>query len=152
MSETSLARLRRYAYWLDSGIPLPGLPWRIGFDSLLGLVPGVGDATGALLGGWILIEAARLKVSAATLARLFLNLALDATVGSIPLLGDLFDFVWKSNQRNLAILERHQHDPARAGRADRVFVAVLLVALALICVVPVVVGVFLAGKLFGIFF
>lgn len=152
MSETSLTRLRRYAYWLDSGIPIPGLRWRIGLDSILGLVPGVGDAAGAVLGGWVLVEAVRLGVRPATLARMLVNLTLDSTVGAIPVLGDLFDFVWKANARNIVLLDRHQHDPVKAGRADRVFVALLVVAIAVICVVPVVGGIYLAGKLLGMLF
>ena len=148
MSHTSLARLRRYADWLDSGIEIPGLGWRIGLDSILGLVPGVGDTAGALLGSWVFVEALRMKVTAPTLVRMLLNLALDATVGAIPVLGDLFDFVWKANVRNVELLERHQHDPVRAGRLDRVFVAALAVVTAGVCLVPVVLVVYLMGKLF----
>jgi hypothetical protein len=152
MTETSLSKLRRYAYWLDSGIRIPGIGWRIGFDSLLGLIPGVGDAIGAALGGWVMVEAVRARVRPATMARMLFNLALDATVGAIPLAGDLFDFAWKANQRNLALLERHQLDPARAGRADRGFVTLLVAAMAVICVVPIVGGIYLAAWLLGLLF
>lgn len=147
MNDTSLARLRRYAYWLDSGIRIPGLRWRIGLDSILGLVPGIGDTAGAVLGGWVFVEAVRLGVPAPTLARMLINLALDSTVGAVPVLGDLFDFVWKANIRNIELLERHQHDPVRAGRSDRVFVVALAVATAVVCLVPVVGGVYLVMKL-----
>jgi len=147
VSDTSLARLRRYAYWLDSGIRVPGLGWRIGLDSILGLVPGVGDTAGAVLGGWVFIEALRMGVPAHTLARMLINLALDSTVGAVPVLGDLFDFVWKANVRNIELLERHQHDPARAKRLDRLFVVALAVGTAAVCLAPVVVGVYLIVKL-----
>ncbi|HEY9518456.1 MAG TPA: DUF4112 domain-containing protein [Gemmatimonadales bacterium] len=145
----SLARLRRYADWLDSGIRIPGLGWRIGLDSILGLVPGVGDATGAILGGWVVVEAVRGGARPATLIRMLMNLALDAIAGAVPLVGDLFDFVWKANSRNIALLERHQHDPVKAGRADRGFVAVLVIVTAVVCVVPVIGGIYLAAKLLG---
>ncbi len=137
VNDTSLARLRRYAYWLDSGIRIPGLRWRIGLDSILGLVPGIGDTAGAVLGGWVFVEALRIGVPAPTLARMLVNLALDSTVGAVPVLGDLFDFVWKANVRNIALLERHQHDRVRARKADRVFVAALVAATAVICLVPI---------------
>ncbi len=137
MNDTSLARLRRYAYWLDSGIRIPGLRWRIGLDSILGLVPGIGDTAGAVLGGWVFVEALRIGVPAPTLARMLVNLALDSTVGAVPVLGDLFDFVWKANVRNIALLERHQHDRVRASKADRVFVVALVAATAVICLVPI---------------
>jgi len=144
---TSLARLRRYADWLDSGIQIPGLGWRIGFDAILGLVPGVGDTAGAVLGGWVCVEALRMGVSAPTLARMLLNLALDSTVGAVPVLGDLFDFVWKANVRNIELLERHQGDPVRARRSDRVFVAALALATAVVCLVPIALGIYLMLRL-----
>lgn len=147
MTNTSLARVRRYAYWLDSGIKIPGLPWRIGLDSILGLVPGVGDSAGAVLGGWVFVEALRMGVPAPTLARMLLNLALDSTVGAIPVLGDLFDFVWKANIRNITLLERHHDDPVRARKSDRLFIAALAVATAVVCLVPVIAGAYLLGKL-----
>ena len=147
MPGASLARLRRYADWLDSGIRIPVLGWRIGLESILGLVPGVGDATGAILGGWIVLEAVRGGARPATLVRMLSNLALDAIAGAVPLVGDLFDFVWKANSRNIALLERHQHDPVRAGRADRGFVAVLVIVTAVVCVVPVIGGIYLAARL-----
>jgi hypothetical protein len=147
VNDSSLARLRRYAYWLDSGIRIPGLRWRIGLDSILGLVPGVGDTAGAVLGGWVFVEALRLGVPAPTLARMLVNLALDSTVGAVPVLGDLFDFVWKANIRNIALLERHQHDRVRARKADRLFVAVLVAATAVICLVPIMGAIYLVMKL-----
>ena len=144
---TSLARLRRYADWLDSGIRIPVLGWRIGLESILGLIPGVGDATGAILGGWVVVEAVRGGARPATLIRMLSNLALDAIAGAVPLAGDLFDFVWKANSRNIALLERHQHDPVKAGRADRGFVAILVIMTAVVCVVPVIGGIYLAARL-----
>jgi len=147
VSHTSLARLRRYANWLDSGIEIPGLGWQIGLESILGLVPGAGDTAGALLGSWVFVEALRMRVAAPTLGRILLNLALDATVGAIPVVGDLFDFVWKANIRNVQLLERHLHDPVRAGRLDRVFVVALAIVTAGVCLAPVVLAVYLVGKL-----
>ena len=146
-SDTSLARLRRYAYWLDSGIRIPGLGWRIGLDSILGLVPGVGDTAGARLGGWVFVEALRMGIPPHTLVRMLLNLALDSTIGAIPVLGDVFDFVWKANVRNIELLERHQRDPVRARKLDLVFVATLAVVTAGVCLVPVALGVYLLAKL-----
>ena len=120
-----LRRLWRFAHWMDDGLKLPGVPLRVGLDPVLGLVPGLGDAAGAVLAAWILVEAARLGASRSTLGRMVANIALDALAGAVPLLGDAFDVVWKSNVRNVALLERHLADPARAGRADLRFVALL---------------------------
>ena len=101
-----LSRLRRIARLLDAQFGIPGTSWRFGADSLLGLVPGLGDSATALVSLYILIEAHRLGVRPATLARMGWNVALDLGLGAVPLLGDLFDFFWKSNLRNIDLLER----------------------------------------------
>lgn len=125
MSSPNLARLSRFAYWLDAGVRVPGTQVRFGLDPILGLVPGAGDAAGAVLAGWIFVEGVRMGASRATLTRIAVNVALDAFIGAIPVLGDIFDFAWKANLRNVATLEQHLTAPARAERADRVFVALL---------------------------
>jgi len=125
-SSRRLAALARFAELLDSGIRVPGTQLRFGLDPLIGLIPGVGDAAGAVLAGWILVEAVRLGASRATLVRIAGNIALDAGVGAVPLIGDIFDFAWKANVRNVTLLERHLRDPARAMRADRSFVAFVI--------------------------
>lgn len=129
-----LTRLRRYAWWLDEGIRVPGTRFRIGLDPILGLVPGLGDAVGALLGAAILVEGVRRDVPRSTLVRMAANIVLDATAGSVPVLGDAFDAVWKSNSRNLALLERHAAAPLEARRKDRLFVGTLFGALIALCV------------------
>ena len=125
-SSRRLAALARFAELLDSGIRIPGTQLRFGLDPLIGLIPGAGDAAGAVLAGWILVEAIRLGASRATLVRIAGNIALDAGVGAVPLIGDIFDFAWKANVRNVTLLERHLRDPARAMRADRSFVAFVI--------------------------
>ena len=125
-SSRRLAALARFAELLDSGIRIPRTQLRFGLDPLIGLIPGVGDAAGAVLAGWILVEAIRLGASRATLVRIAGNIALDAGVGAVPLIGDIFDFAWKANVRNVTLLERHLRDPARAMRADRSFVAFVI--------------------------
>lgn len=122
----SLAAVAKFAYWLDAGIRVPGTSLRFGLDPILGLIPGAGDAAGAVLAGWILVEAIRLGASRATVIRIAGNVALDAVVGAVPVLGDIFDFAWKANLRNVALLERHLAAPERAERADRSFVLLVV--------------------------
>lgn len=100
-----LNRLRRLAHTLDSSITLPG-GYRIGLDGLIGLIPGVGDLAGSALSTYIVVEAARLGVSRLVLVRMMLNVMLETAVGVIPIIGDLFDFAWKANNRNIALLEQ----------------------------------------------
>jgi hypothetical protein len=128
-----LRRLRRFARWLDDGVKLPLIPLRVGLDPIIGLVPGLGDAAGAALSAWILVEAVRLRASAATLARMVFNIGVDAIAGVVPLVGDVFDAVWKENLRNVALLERHLAEPQRAGKADRRFVALLAGTVVVLC-------------------
>lgn len=124
-----VGRLRRLSYLLDNSIPIPGTPFRIGLDSIIGLVPGVGDLVGGAFSLYIILEAAKLGVPRPLLARMGWNVAIDVLVGTVPLLGDLFDAGWKANLRNLALLERQVHRPAESARANRRFV--ILVGLAL---------------------
>lgn len=119
----SLARL------LDSAVRIPGTSFRVGIDPLLGLLPGAGDVLAAGLSGYIVYAGARLGVPRATLARMVLNVLVDALVGSLPLVGDLFDAGWKANRRNAELLER-AHDPD-AARRDRWVVAGAVGALVL---------------------
>jgi len=133
-STATLARLRLLSHYLDDLVRIPGTNYRIGLDPLLGLLPVVGDAPTTVLSAYIVAEAAAFGVPRATLARMVSVLVVDAVVGSIPVVGDAFDAVWKANDRNVRLLERR----ARAGdvdadalQADRRFVlgvAVVLVA------------------------
>ncbi len=102
-----LAQLRRMAWWLDEAIPIPGTSLRFGLDPIMGLVPGLGDAIGLILGGWIVVEAWRRGVPRLVLLRMVRTLALDGLVGTIPILGDILDVRIKANRRNIERLERH---------------------------------------------
>ena len=123
-----LERLRRITWWMDEGIRIPGIGIRIGLDPIIGLIPGFGDAAGAILAGSIVVEAARTGISRFTLMRMAGNIALDAAIGAVPVIGDLFDAGWKANTKNLALLERHLESPPAARQADKRFVAVVGVA------------------------
>jgi hypothetical protein len=133
---------------LDAGIRVPGTNLRFGLDPILGLIPGAGDAAGAVLAGWILVEAIRLGASRATVVRIAGNVALDAVVGAVPVLGDIFDFAWKANLRNVALLERHLAAPERAERADRSFVLLVLFSVLAIAVGLLVLGILLTRWVF----
>lgn len=111
-------RLRRYATLLDSGIGVPGTRWQIGIEALIGLIPGVGDLAGALLGGWFVVEALRLRAPGRLIVKMIGNIVFDMLLGVVPLLGDAADFVFKSNRRNLHLLDAHLD--ARLGVAPAV--------------------------------
>jgi hypothetical protein len=100
-----IERIRRLADWLDARFVVPGTGWRFGLDGLIGLVPGVGDTLLTVVSLYIVAEAWRLGARKRTVARMLANVAVDAGVGAVPVAGDLFDFFWKANRRNLALLE-----------------------------------------------
>ena len=132
--DVRLARLRRLAWWLDEGVRVPGTRIRFGLDPILGLVPGLGDVAGALLGGAILIEAYRRQLPLPTQIRIAANIIFDTAVGAVPLLGDAVDVVWKSNRRNLDLLERHTFTPSKAKRTGRLWAMTVFGVLGVTCV------------------
>ncbi len=101
---------------MDSRFHVPGTNWRFGLDGLVGLIPGIGDAAGTLVSLYILAEAWRLGVRKRTIGRMIGNIALDSLIGAVPVAGDLFDFVWQSNARNLRLIERDLEHLAISGR------------------------------------
>lgn len=99
-----LARLERLARLLDDQFSVGG--FRFGLDGLVGLVPGIGDTLTGFASAYLIFEAWRIGAPRGVLARMLLNVLVDYVVGSIPVLGDLFDFGWKANRRNLALLRK----------------------------------------------
>ena len=107
VDEAAVRRMRFVARLLDDSVRVPGTRLRVGLDPILGVVPGAGDAIAAALSVYIVLESARLGVPFLTLLRMIANVSLDFAVGSVPLLGTLFDAVWKANRRNLRLALSH---------------------------------------------
>jgi hypothetical protein len=139
--QTRLAALRRVAELMDSAFVLPGTAYRIGLDPIIGLVPWVGDLASPLFTVALLWQARDVRIPKVVLGRMIVNAAVDAIIGAIPLAGDLFDFGWKANQRNMALLERHAYEEHRPTAGDWAFViATMLIVIAMAAVPLVVVG------------
>ncbi|CAD7038861.1 hypothetical protein REJC140_00677 [Pseudorhizobium endolithicum] len=102
-----LRRLNNLARFLDTALRVPGTSTRLGADSLIGLLPIVGDASGAIVGLAIVNEGRRLGLPSEKLARMLTNIAVDAVVGAVPLLGDAFDIYFKAHRRNIGIILEH---------------------------------------------
>jgi hypothetical protein len=130
--EQSLRRLDSLSYLLDNSIPIPGTGRRFGLDAVIGLIPGFGDATGALMSAYIVVQAARLGAPAASLVRMLLNVGIEAVVGAIPFAGDLFDAWFKSNARNVALLRSELARPGSTRRSSTAVVVAVIIALVLI--------------------
>ena len=124
------ARIGRVTHLLDELVGVPGTPIKVGLDPVIGLIPVVGDAVAAGVGAWVIAEAARFGVPRVVLGRMILNLLVDLGIGAIPLLGDLYDFVFHSNTRNLELFRRHALDPEASTRGERAFFLGLLLVIA----------------------
>jgi hypothetical protein len=105
--EARLKRIRLLSRLLDEQFRIPGTMYRVGLDGLLGLIPGVGDAAGALLSAYIVYEAIRLGAPSTVLLRMIANIGIDTVGGAIPVVGDIFDMAWKTNKKNAALLHAY---------------------------------------------
>jgi Domain of unknown function (DUF4112) len=103
----ALDRIDRLATLLDTAFIVPGTNVRFGAESLLRLIPGIGDAAASALSCYLLFEAHRLGVPRLLFARMVANVLLEGTVGAVPLAGDAFDVFFRANRRNVALLRRH---------------------------------------------
>lgn len=145
-------RTRQLARLLDSRFRVPGTSLRFGLDGILGLVPGVGDATGLALSTYVIVQAVALGARGATVGRMVANVVADATIGTIPLLGSVFDFWFKANSRNIALLERHGIDPegteAWSRRSLRRTIVGVVVAVVVLVAALVTLAAWLVSLLF----
>jgi hypothetical protein len=129
--ERGLDDLARY---LDGLFRIPGTNWRFGLDALIGLVPNVGDTLTSLASFYILFSGVRYGVPKITLLRMALNIGIDYLVGSIPFLGDAFDFFWKSNQRNMDLIRERATGKGKGKTSDYIFIFGLIGILVLILI------------------
>jgi len=135
---------------LDTTVKIPGTPFYVGLDPLLGLIPGIGDVLANLIGTVILILAARLNVPKVVITRMSVNLLINGTIGAIPILGDLFSIWFRSHARNATLLRRAADQPYRETQQARLYVAgiiggtVVLLLLAIAAVLWIVVKVWAA--------
>jgi hypothetical protein len=136
--EQRLAGLRRIAQFLDNAFAVPGTSYRIGLDPILGIIPGLGDLISPLFTIGLLLQARQLGVPKVVQARMMINAAIDALVGVVPVVGDLFDFAWKANARNLALLELHAREERRGSAGDYAFVTLMILIALALAVLPIV--------------
>jgi hypothetical protein len=113
-----LQRVRLLARLLDNQFAIPGTSVRLGWDSLIGLVPGIGDAVTTALSAYLVYLAYQLDVPKSLLRQMILNVAIDFSMGAIPVVGDVMDVAWKSNARNARLLEQYLLKRSSASRAE----------------------------------
>ena len=135
--EQRLAGLRRIADLLDNAFQVPGTSYRIGLDPLVGLFPVIGDLISPLFTVGILLQSRQLGVPKVIQARMLINAAIDSLTGVVPLVGDLFDFAWKANAKNLALLELHAREERRGSPGDYAFVTLMVVLVLALAALPI---------------
>ncbi|CAN5754177.1 hypothetical protein BH11GEM1_BH11GEM1_04590 [soil metagenome] len=131
-TDSRLARARVLARALDSAVGIPGTKVRFGLDPIIGLVPGLGDLAGAALSGYIVLVGIQLGASRSVVLRMLANVAIDTAVGAVPVVGDLFDAGWKSNNRNVALIERHVAAPGPTRTSSRLMIGLVVLVLLLL--------------------
>lgn len=127
LPQKPLRNLDSLAKLMDAQFRVPGTDIRFGLDAIIGLVPGAGDLTTFGISGYMLWIMAQNGASGYVMARMIMNVLIDTIVGSIPILGDLFDVAFKANTRNMRLMHEHYREGRHRGSAWKVIIPVLLV-------------------------
>lgn len=141
---------KELVYWLDGALRVPGTNFRIGLDALIGFFfPGGGDALGAVPALLLLGLALRRGVPPVIVLRMLLNIGIDALLGVVPLLGDLFDAAFRANEKNLELLEEHGGTGRRPALTDYLVVGGAMALVLVIALLPLVLVGLALGAIFG---
>jgi hypothetical protein len=140
--------VERGVHLLDNALRIPGTRLRFGLDPIVGLVvPGGGDVLGGAVSLCMLFLAVQYRVPVSVLASMVLNIAVDAAVGAVPVVGDLFDLVWKANDRNFRLLQRHRAERSTRGSVLYWLGVSSLLVLGLACLIaPIVLVIWLVSS------
>jgi hypothetical protein len=123
---------------MDNAFTIPGTKIRFGLDPIIGLWPGIGDGASALTSVLLLAQSARHRIPKIVLARMAMNIVLNATLGAMPVLGDAFSFWFKSNERNYELFRKHSTSPSVSTKPDWLFVGGLIGGVAVVLVLTVI--------------
>ena len=133
--ETPIPELQwvdRIAYLMDAQFKIPGTQFRFGLDPLLGLFPLAGDIVAYIISAILVLAMARHGASGKVIVLMIGNILLDASVGSIPVLGNIFDFFYRANQRNVGLLKKHYQEGKYRGTGINIILGVFLILLGLL--------------------
>ena len=132
-----IADVEALARWFDYAFVLPG-GFRFGLAGIIGLIPGIGDVFDALVSLYIVVRAIQLGISRVAIARMLVNVGIEALAGAVPFVGDLFDVVFKANRRNYQLLRRHLSQPERQRALDWLFLILTVLAVIAAIALPVI--------------
>ena len=128
-NQRKLKSLDKLAWLLDSSIKIPGTNRTIGLDGIIGLIPGIGDAFAGMLSGYIVIKALLMGLPIFVIGQMVVNMVIEGVVGVIPFFGDIFDFIFKSNRRNVRLMQNYLEDPKETAERSASSVIAFLVVL-----------------------
>lgn len=135
------------SHLLDDFIKIPGIPIRFGLDGIVGVIPGIGDLIGGIASCIIIVAAWVRGVSYVTVARMVTNVAIEVVVGSVPILGDMFDIAWRANRRNYALLVGSMDEPRKHTLQSWLFLGGVCLALAALILLPMLLLTWIFGTL-----
>jgi Domain of unknown function (DUF4112) len=124
----NIKQLERWAWLLDNSIRIPGTSIKMGLDSLIGLIPGIGDITGGALSSYILLQAVSSGVAPVVIARMAVNIMFDTIVGMIPIVGDIFDITFKANLRNIELMSNYYNSPQEAVKRNTLSIVIISIS------------------------
>ncbi|WP_205942721.1 DUF4112 domain-containing protein [Pedobacter psychroterrae] len=127
--------LSRISYLMDEQFRFPGTKFRFGLDPILNLIPIAGDMAGLVVSAGLLLAMAKKGASNKLVVLMSLNILLDATIGAIPIIGQLFDFFFKANSRNIKLMKEHYLEGKHQGSGKNVVVTVVVILIVLFCLV-----------------
>ena len=126
--------VERVSYLMDEKFRLPGTNFKFGLDPLINLIPGAGNLAGFAISSAMVLAMARHGVSRKVLILMALNVALDSTIGAIPIIGQIFDFTYKSNSRNIKLLKQHYEEGRHQGSGKGILVTIMIVLIVFLLV------------------
>jgi len=139
--------VERIAYLFDEQFRIPGTKFKFGIDPIINLLPVAGDAAGFMVGAALVLTMAKHGVSRKVLILMMFNLMLDGLIGSIPFVGQVFDFYYKANTRNIKLLKEHYEEGKHQGRGTGTLVVIFVFLLLFMALV-----LFLAVKLLSLLY
>jgi|SRR5690625_2431499 len=134
MQSEQTTHSEKLAEWLDSRFTIPGTNIRFGLDPIISLIPGAGDWIAGMISTYFILLGVRADLPPSVLLRMGFNILLDVGIGTIPLLGDLFDVGWKANKRNAGLLERYRRDSETTRRNSRWLLWAIAIGLILLII------------------
>ncbi len=140
-TEALRKRMESLAWLLDNSIRIPIVGYRIGLDAILGLIPGIGDAAGALMSGYIFYSAIKMKAPVSVLSQMGLNIIFELVLGMVPILGDLFDATFKANERNMKLVNGWLERPTKTERGSKLLLGGVGGGISLVLIGGVLAGV-----------